>query len=350
MSRVNRQLHSEIHRDTRAFLSLQREWNPLLLHSPANTIFLTWEWQKTWWDCFGQSWELCLLELRDGDDLVGLAPLYTLEAPSGLRSLQFVGGVEVSDYLDLIVATDSEEAVYEALWQVLVEKRALEWDVLDLHNVPATSPSLERLTTLAGAGREFEVTDSVEEVCPVIHLPATWEEYLSSLNKKQRHEVRRKLRKADREAEVHWYYAEDSASLEAEVNDFISLHRKSAVEKEAFMDERMQEFFQRVARLAFERGWLRLAFLALDGAKAAAMFCFEYEGKYLVYNSGYDPQLYPSLSSGIVLLAYCIQDAIDRGLGAFDFLRGEEEYKYRFGGVRTEVRNLRIARQRSSSV
>jgi CelD/BcsL family acetyltransferase involved in cellulose biosynthesis len=347
---VKRQLRSEIHRDTRAFLSLQREWNPLLLHSPANTIFLTWEWQKAWWDCFGQSWELCLLELRDGDDLVGLAPLCTLEDPSGLKSLQFVGGVEVSDYLDLIVGGDSEETVYEKLWRILADERVVEWDVLDLHNVPASSPSLERLIALAEAGGAFEVTDSIEDVCPVIDLPATWEEYLSSLNKKQRHEVRRKLRKANREAEVRWYYADDSASLKAEVDDFISLHRKSAVDKEAFMDEKMQEFFQRVARVAFEHGWLRLASLVLDGVKAAAMFCFEYDGRFLVYNSGYDPQLYPSLSSGIVLLAYCIRDAIDEGLGVFDFLRGEEEYKYRFGGVRTEVRNLRIVRQRSSSV
>jgi CelD/BcsL family acetyltransferase involved in cellulose biosynthesis len=347
---VNRQLHSEIHRDTRAFLSLQREWNPLLLRSPANTIFLAWEWQKAWWDCFGQSWELCLLELRDGDDLVGLAPLYTLEAPSGLRSLQFVGGVEVSDYLDLIVARDSEESVYETFWGILADERAVEWDVLDLHNVPATSPTLERLTALVGAGGSFEVTNSVEEVCPVIHLPATWEEYISSLNKKQRHEVRRKLRKASREAEVQWYYAEDSTSLEAEVDDFISLHRKSAAAKEDFMDERMRDFFQRVARDTFQRGWLRLAFLVFDGVKAASMLCFEYDGKFLVYNSGYDPELYPSLSSGIVLLSYCIRDAIDRGLGVFDFLRGEEEYKYRFGGVRTEVRSLRIVRQRSGSV
>ena len=347
---MNRQFRSQIHRDTRAFLSLLREWNPLLLRSAANTIFLTWEWQKAWWDCFGQELDLWLLELRDGNDLVGLAPLYTLEAPSGLRNLQLVGGVEVSDYLDLIVATESEETVYETFWQILADECALEWDVLDLHNVPASSSSLQRLTALAEGSGAFELTDTVEEVCPVIHLPTTWDQYLSSLNRKQRHEIRRKLRKANREAEVHWYYADDSSSLDTEVEDFISLHRKSAMEKEAFMDERMQDFFQHVARAAFERGWLRLAFLVLNGVKAATMFCFEYDGGFLVYNSGYDPEMYRSLSSGIVLLAYCVRDAIDRGLGVFDFLRGEEEYKYRFGGVRTEVRNLRIVRRRSSSV
>jgi CelD/BcsL family acetyltransferase involved in cellulose biosynthesis len=43
-------------------------------------------------------------------------------------------------------------------------------------------------------------------------------------------------------------------------------------------------------------------------------------------------------------MAYCIQDAIERGLKVFDFLRGEEEYKYRFGAVRTEIYNLRLAK------
>jgi CelD/BcsL family acetyltransferase involved in cellulose biosynthesis len=344
---VNGKLSSVIRREARALLSLQQEWNTLLLSSAANTVFLTWEWQKIWWDCFGQGLELCLLELRDEGALVGLAPLYALEDPSGRKVLQLVGGVEVSDYLDLVVARSRQEEACEALWRALAGEQ---WDMLDLHNVPASSSSIERLTTLAGASGAFEVAESLEEVCPVIELPSTWDQYLSSLNKKQRHEIRRKLRKADREAEVHWYYAEDPVSLDAEVQDFVSLHRKSAGEKKDFMDKRMQEFFRQVARATFERGWLRLAFLTIDGVKAAAMFCFEYGDAFLVYNSGYDPQLSPSLSSGIVLLAHCIQDAIEKELRVFDFLRGEEEYKYRFGGQRTEVRNLRIARRRSADV
>jgi CelD/BcsL family acetyltransferase involved in cellulose biosynthesis len=344
---VKKKLSTEVHRDEGVFLRLQQEWNPLLVRSTANTIFLTWEWQKTWWDCFGQELQLCLLEFRDKDDLVGLAPFYTLEPASGGRVLQLIGGVEVSDYLDLIAASDSAEVVYSTLWDSLTGEHGIAWDTLDLHNVPAASPTLERLATLAAAGGGLDVADNAEEVCPIIALPSTWDQYLSSLSKKQRHEVRRKLRKANREAEIRWHYADDAATLDDEVEDFFSLHIKSATDKEAFMDERMQQFFHRMARAMFDRGWLKLAFLLINGAKAATMFCFDYQDALLVYNSGYDPQLHPSLSSGIVLLSYCIQDAIDEGLKEFDFLRGEEEYKYRFGGVGTEVRNLRIARRGS---
>jgi CelD/BcsL family acetyltransferase involved in cellulose biosynthesis len=347
---VKKKLSAEVHRDEGVFLSLQHDWNPLLARSTTNTIFLTWEWQTTWWDCFGQELKLCLLELREEGELVGLAPFYALEQASGGRALQLVGGVEVSDYLDLIVAKDRDDAVYSTVWESLTGENAVEWDVLDLHNIPAASPTLERLTSLAEAAGALGTTNDVEEVCPVVSLPPKWDEYLSSLNKKQRHEVRRKLRKANREAEIHWYYVDDAASLQDEVDDFVSLHVRSAADKEAFMDERMQQFFHRMARAMFDRGWLRLAFLLIDGVKAATMFCFEYEDAFLVYNSGYDPQLHPSLSSGIVLLSYCIQDAIDKKHKVFDFLRGEEEYKYRFGGARTEVRNLKIARRGSESV
>jgi len=73
------------------------------------------------------------------------------------------------------------------------------------------------------------------------------------------------------------------------------------------------------------------------------MYNFRYRDGLLVYNSGYDPGLRPNLSSGIVLLSQCIRDAIERGLGVFDFLQGDEEYKYRFGATDVELRRLTVA-------
>jgi CelD/BcsL family acetyltransferase involved in cellulose biosynthesis len=328
----------------RAFLDLEGEWNMLLRRSMMNTIFLTWEWQGIWWDCFGEDAQLTILTVREEGELIGLAPFYVQPSNDGPRTLCLVGGVEVSDYLDIIASTEKEEAVYTALWHFLADEHRYPWDVLDLHNVPATSPTLTVMRDLVGDTPGFQVSAAVEDVCPVLNLPSTWKEYLSLLNKKQRHEVRRKIRKARREAKVTWYYVQNETSLEAEVDDFIRLHQKSHRQKMAFMDQRMQSFFHATARAAFEQGWLKLAFLLVNDAKVASVFCFDYDDAILVYNSGYDPALHSSLSTGIVLLAYCIEDAIEKGRKAFDFLRGEEEYKYRFGGTRTEIHNLRIGR------
>lgn len=348
---MNEELRVEVHEDASVFPELQREWNGLLQRSGANTIFLTWEWQRTWWNWYGEESRLCILAIWDGAELVGVAPLHTTSSGEGSRALQLLGGIELSDYLDVIIVGDEREAaVYGVLWEFLSGEYGCAWDVLDLHNVPASSPTLEILPALGRASGDVEVASVVEEVCPVIDLPSSWDSYLALLSKKQRHEVRRKVSKASREAAVRWYYVDDSVSLDEEVEDFVMLHRKSGAHKKAFMDERMRGFFREIAGVAFDRGWLRLASLIINDVKVASMFCFEFSNTFLVYNSGYDPDLYPSLSTGIVLLAHCIRDAIERGLKVFDFLRGEEEYKYRFGGVRTEIHNLRLTKRWSTHV
>jgi CelD/BcsL family acetyltransferase involved in cellulose biosynthesis len=105
----------------------------------------------------------------------------------------------------------------------------------------------------------------------------------------------------------------------------------------------MQAFFFDVAGVLHEEGWLQLAFVELVGEKAASLLNFDYGGAILVYNSGYDPLSYRSLSPGIVVTARSIEHAIEQGRGTFDFLRGDEEYKYRFGAHDTEVRRLLVA-------
>jgi CelD/BcsL family acetyltransferase involved in cellulose biosynthesis len=184
----------------------------------------------------------------------------------------------------------------------------------------------------------------VEDVCPIIQLPPTWDEYLMTLDKKQRHEVRRKLRRAEEEADTRFTIVGPDQNLEDEMQTFVRLHQKSTPEKDRFMDPRMQGFFIDVARGLQAQGWLQLAFIEMDGQKAASLLNFDYGNTILVYNSGYDPDLFGHLSPGWVVTARCIEHAIALGRARFDFLRGDEDYKYRFGGQDTKVRRLLIAR------
>jgi len=166
------------------------------------------------------------------------------------------------------------------------------------------------------------------------------------LDKKQRHELRRKLRRAETEARIGWYMTSDPAQLLEDLEAFFDLHRQSSPDKEDFMSEpARQGFFQETARFSLAQGWLELSFLLINGEKAASMFCFAYNNQTMVYNSGYDPQRFAFLSPGIVLLAYHIRDSIAKGRSAFDFLRGDEAYKYRFGGQDSEVFQITIRRR-----
>jgi len=329
-------VHLQLYTDENGFGALREQWNALLARSRSHTFFLTWEWQTTWWRCLGEG-ELYLLAWHEAGRLAAIAPLYLHDDDAGLRRFDVVGCVEVSDYLDIIVEAGCEDAAYNALLDWLASDACPHWDVSGLCNLPEGSLTHRRLPELA-AGRGWQAVTTLEDVCPLIQLPGSFETYLQEvLSKKQRHEVRRKLRRMEEEATVHWYAVDEASDLAAESDAFIRLHRLSKEDKQSFMTPTMEVFFREVIQVMHAAGWLYLAFIEVNGAKAAAMLGFIYDGRLLVYNSGYDPASYSELSPGIVLTARIIEHAIQRGLRVFDFLQGNEVYKYRFGAQDTVV-------------
>ena len=317
------------------FVALADEWNRLVRRSRFNTIFLTHEWQTTWWQYLGTG-ALWIIALRSADNqLIAVIPLYLTQHKEGRHAgkavLTLVGCIEVSDYLDLIIAKGWEEAVYQDFLDWLQSSDAPAWDVVDLCNLPEASLTYQ---TLAEQSRHvgYTVTVQQEDVAPQFSLPLHYETYLQEqVEKKQRHEIRRKQRRAEREAEVGYYLVGQEDDLEAEVDDFVVLQRASREDKADFMTPQMRRFFGAVAKTMLDAGYLRLSFLTLNGEKAASLFAFEYDRKFLLYNSGYDPDAYSQLSPGWVNLSYSIQYAIASGCRLFDFMQGDEEYKYRFG-------------------
>jgi CelD/BcsL family acetyltransferase involved in cellulose biosynthesis len=331
--------------DVSIFDRLKEEWNGLLARSATDTLFLTREWQKTWWQYFGTG-ALRVITLREDDaaaSLLGIAPLFEETGADGLRNLSLVGCVDVSDYLDLIVDRGSEERVYGALLDYLSSAEFPAWDWLHLCALPAASPANDKLRALA-EGRGYKIQHGLHDVSPMIELPETFDAYLDTLDKKQRHEVRRKLRRIE-EARARWYTIETPEGLKAAVMDFVDLHKKSRPDKNLFMDERMQGFFLEMAEQMFVHDWLQLSFLEIEGERAAAIMSFIYRNDILAYNSGYDPIKFGVYSPGSVLFARSIQDAIAARRRRYDFLRGNEEYKYRFGAHDALVMELHIGRQ-----
>jgi len=328
--------------DPGGFDVLAREWNDLLHRSAADTLFLALEFQHTWWRNLGEG-DLSILAVRDNGELVGIAPLFATTDSQGRRTLSIVGCVEVADYLDFIVAPGSEDEVYAALLDYLVSPSAPAWDVLDLCNIHQDSPTLRILPPLA-EDRGWVASTIRDDVCPIVTLPETWEEYLQMLDGKQRREIRRKMRRAGAQAALHWYIVGRERDLVAEVEDFLDLMAASTPDKATFLTPRMRDFFHQLARVTYEAGWLQLAFLEIGDRKAAAYLNFVYDNRVLVYNSGLDWQTFPKVGAGIILTAYCIRHAIERGREVFDFLQGDERYKYEFGGQDVEVRRLLVRR------
>ena len=167
-------------------------------------------------------------------------------------------------------------------------------------------------------------------------LTGNFEAYLATVDKKQRHEIRRKMRRAEESGRsVRWYIVRDEATLEAEIDAFLALMEMDE-NKAKFLSDVMRSQMRATIHTAFRHGWLWLAFLEVDGQKAAAALNFDYRNRLWGYNSGVDVR-FMELSPGWVLLAYVLQWAAENGRSEFDFMRGDEEYKYRFGAVKRHV-------------
>lgn len=327
-----------VYQDAAAFDELKSEWNSLLARAPMNCLFYTWEWQSTWWDAY-QPGELLILACREDGRLIGIAPLFITESEQG-RSVQIIGCVDVTDYLDFIIDAARLQDVLTVFADYFADHRAA-FDLLDFCNIPQHSPTQSILPALLEM-RGFDASVTQQEVCPIIELPQNWSDYLGSLDKKQRHEVRRKLRRIHGAAgPIDWYIVNGSHHLPQEIDQFMRLMAASDPQKEQFLQNVSNvKFFKNIVPLAQKCGWLQMNFLTVGAERVAAYINFVYENRVLVYNSGLNHQEYGQLSPGIVLLAYNIQYAIEQGCQIYDFLRGGETYKYRMGGRDTAVMNL----------
>jgi CelD/BcsL family acetyltransferase involved in cellulose biosynthesis len=326
-----------------AFDTLAEEWDGLLKADNPAHLFLSRAWQRTWWRHI-QPGTLAVMTVRSEENaLVGVMPLFIQQTPDAGRVVHIVGCEDITDYLDFLLQPGSEEAVLDAWLAYMLSDSAPGWDTIDLCNLQETSPVYDMLPRLARA-RGLTVETRMQDVCPVVTLPDDYEDYLMTLDKKQRHELRRKRKRADAEG-AGFYVVGPEHDLDEEIDAFLELMALSAAAKAAFLQEPgHRAFFHETGKLLYDQGVLNLVFLTVEGQRAAAMWQFGYGERMMLYNSGLDPATFSHLSPGIVLLTYSVGDAIRRGFRYYDFLRGDETYKYRMGAETTTVHNIVIKR------
>lgn len=322
-----------------AFTELAAEWDELAGRGMTDTPFQTLAYQKSWWAHLKPegSTLVTIATRSDSGELLGLGCFFNLNG-----SLHFNGCVEETDYLDLICLPEQAESVWRATVSCLLSMNAPAWSTMDLCNVPEVSPTRIILHTLAGE-LALQWEENVQEVCPIIQLPTSFDAYLESLESKQRRELVRKLRRAEG-SDVITTIVNPEDDIRYEVESFLDLLQKSTFEKRDWLNEGRRAVFHDVAQAAHESGTLQLVFTAVEDRRAAALFNFDYKDRIWVYNSGLDPAAFASLSPGVVLTAKSIEFAIAQGCKEFDFLRGDEEYKYRFGAVDTNIYRIRLYR------
>lgn len=337
----------QAHTDSESFAQLADEWQNLLDLRNGEKIFSQSAILHSWWEVYHPG-ELLIVTIREYNRLIGLAPFY-LSTEGDRRILKLVGGDEVLDTLDLILREGWEEKTATALLSWVASAQFPDWDEIHLQNIPAATWTAHALPGLM-TERGWVVARETITVCPQIDLPDSYEAYLDQLDKKQRHELRRKRRKGEAAGVAYRPFMGRGADLSEAVELFFTLMAASSEEKATFIaDPQNQAFFHLFARDLDEKGQMRLAFLYLDDRPLAAMWQLISEGAVLLYNSGYDPEAAPGLSSGNILFSYCVEESIAAGKKTYNFLRGDETYKLRLGGIPEPLYHLVLKKPQRDS-
>ena len=309
---------------TAAFESLEGvrdEWSALLLPPRAGQVFLRPRWQEVWLQEFGRERDARFLAVREDGRLVALASLLD----EGER-VTFLGDYNICDYMDFVFTPGREEEALAAAVDALIQDGRREialWGLREGSPTPALLPPLAKQR-----GQEATVED--EAVCPQLDLPSTWEDYLTLLGGKNRHELRRKMRRLQSTVgEMSMRVLCSPPDVREGMDEFLRLMTLKS-DKAQFMTPVMEGFFRRMGEAMAEEGLVGLYVFDVGGKPAATVFCFEDAEETLLYNSGYDPQ-YANLAIGLISKAMCLQNAIAERKRRLDFLRGNEPYKYDLG-------------------
>jgi hypothetical protein len=349
-------------------------WDALVDRSPAATPFSRNCVQRAWWDAYGESAHdqtLVVTDESDPDVIVGIAPLmHRHELESGdlaarttirhqvgpvLRPVPasatavFFGASYHADYATILAAPEDLPEVCDAVAEALADEPPSRWDVVDLRRLragdPATDALLAAFEWIAPRGC-WLVTREQEEVCPVLTLAPgmDFEGYLGTLDKKERHEIRRKIRRAEAAGPIALIKSADPfADLEA----FIDLHQKRWGEEGLFPATQggaaSRRFFAGLFESCAPTGLVELDFLTVGGRRIAAGVILDDGHTVYYYNAGVEPDA-RDLSPGVVMVASYIQRAIELGRTRLDFMRGNEPYKYEWGAVDEPIERLLVQR------
>jgi len=320
----------DIVESTERLMGLREEWTDLLRHSASDCLFLTWEWQSTWWRHLSRDRRLFVPVVRDRGRLVALAPMVI--RPPGISSIQpfpaleFMGTGSVgSDYLDIIVRRGEEERALAAVADCVAGAHR----PLELEQIRAAGSGAEDLGAHLGR-KGWHVSAEEMNVSRFINLAGhSWTSYLATLGSAHRANFHRRLRRLEREFTLRFETESTEEQRGAALGRLIALHQARWRERgysTAFHTPNHLKFHEEFSRLACEQGWLRIYTLWLDDEPVAALYGFRYGGNFAFYQSGFDPN-YAGFAVGLVTMGLAIGKVIEEGASEFDMLQGLERYK-----------------------
>jgi hypothetical protein len=325
------------------FKELEKTWDDLLSRSPADNFFLTWEWLWTWWEVYAEGGdELALFLLENENEVRGIAPLYVrkkkLFGVIPVRRLLFLGtqdseeGDAGSQYMNLIYLSGDEKVFIDRLFSAILNNRLC--DDLWFAKIDVASPVFKLLQDESRKRNLIKLFDDDLFDSPYVKIPETWDAYLTSIPAKMRVNINRERRRLQKLEDVAFSGSRTFDEAQRNFKELVKLHHerwKSRGQAGVFNNAKFLEFHTKMLPLLVDRGWLELPVLSVKKQSRAALYTFFYKNKIYGYQSGVEVS--PGMPSfGTLLMSFCIENAIGKGLSEYDFMpKGpDHDYKDRF--------------------
>lgn len=329
-------------------VELEDEWNRLLDRTDVGSPFLTPSWQLAWLDTYGASRRPYVLTARRGGEFIGLWPLASRNR--GLFRVLEPIGAGPSDWLDVPVLIGDRDATLAAFCRFLAEQRA-RWDLIDMRNVLAESPTIPVLAACIGDG-PLRMRGCARTIAPYLAIQGTWEGYLATRSANFRSSLRRRIRRA-RATTGGLTAARLECSDPGEIVRVLAhIEQKSWKAREGtrkLTTATGREFYLRFLTAFAARNLLQIWTAEMQGTMVAYLVLFVHRRKCYYYNGAYAEEA-SDLSPGTLLHAAAIENAFRMGLQEYDFLSGDEPYKNRWCTQSREIHHLALFNERPGSV
>jgi CelD/BcsL family acetyltransferase involved in cellulose biosynthesis len=307
---------------------LQGEWERLAAACGPGHPFLNPGWFRAWWECFGAGARARVLVVREGEEVVAIAPLRERRTRFHGVPARVIGSMhnDHTPRFDLLVGRREEEA-YDAIWDHLAAARS-SWDVLEFAPLVATSRTLAALAARAerdGCG----VGIWRGAPAPWVALGDGWEALLRRLSHNRRAQMRKHRRRLERAGEVTLEVIDGGPGLDEALEEGLRMEAdgwKRAAGTAILCRDEVARFYRRLATTTAGDGSLRLFFLRSAGVRIAFAYALLHADRLFVLKSGYRRDR-AAHSPYQVLTAMILEDACARGLVEYDFLGGSEAWK-----------------------
>lgn len=324
-------------------------WNELLKNSSISNVFLTWEWLFSWGKSFLNGNRIpFIVVVYENDDLVGIAPWcinYVLSGPFKIRRVEFLGTPETgSDYLDVITKKNYEKEVALFLYETMLKNNRKRWDCLFLREVPANSFFFRAfLSHFDNDGKYVEIEKG--SFCPGVILPENLDDYLAGQSRNRRQQFKKHYKKLQQENDFQYLTFTNMQDVEL-LNTFSELY----VKRWGVLNEKLISFLNVFIILSKDRSIVRFDLIKIGNKVIAMTLHLIY--KDIIYNflTLIDRNHRRDISIGNIINELSIENAIINKYIKYDFLKGDEEYKFHWANQADRSIIIKYYQKRTSTI